>query len=302
MTNERSTMLSVNNVDILIGKTRIVKHATFQAHAGEIIGLIGPNGAGKTTIMKTILGLTKFTGNITVAGRPVTENDHHALAQVGALIEHPAIYPFLTGLENLKLYCRDNVDLRHVIASLQMEAYINHKATGYSLGMKQKLGIAIALLNRPKLVILDEPMNGLDIEATLGVRKIIKQFAEQGTTFLISSHILGELQKVMTRVVLINSGDIIVNRDIKTFNQISRQTYKIATENNALSLKLLDANNLSAAQNDQYLVVKAEDIYRIQDVLYANDIHLKEISPLDTNFEQIIVNILKKQRGRSHAE
>ncbi|RRG04087.1 MAG: ATP-binding cassette domain-containing protein [Lactobacillus sp.] len=295
-------MLKVTDVNTFIGRKRIVKNVSFQVNPGAIVGLIGPNGAGKTTIMKTILGLTKFTGRISVSDELVTENNHNALSKVGALIEHPAIYPFLTGSQNLELYSYDKQDVTNIVSMLQMDAYINNKAKGYSLGMKQKLGIAIALLNHPKLIILDEPMNGLDVEATIGVRKIIEQYAEQGTAFLISSHILSELQKVMTRVVLINDGRVIVNRDNETFNQISRQKYKLSTERDKLAMQLLESNHIPISNNTDNFLVKKEDLFRAQDILYQNNIHLKEISPAEANFEQLVVSILEKQRRQQHED
>ncbi|TLQ18565.1 ATP-binding cassette domain-containing protein [Lentilactobacillus parafarraginis] len=230
-------MLKIDHMNTFIGRKRIIKDVSFQVLPGSIVGLIGPNGAGKTTIMKTILGLTKFTGNISVENQAVTENNHAALTRVGALIEHPAIYPFLSGLENLKLYSLDEDDMNHVVSLLRMNEYINRKSKGYSLGMKQKLGIAIALLNKPQLVILDEPMNGLDIEATILVRKIIKQYAAQGTAFLISSHVLGELQKVMTNVLLITEGQIIVDKPIDEFNQVNHKHYKLLTDDMPATVK-----------------------------------------------------------------
>ncbi|MBA1394587.1 ATP-binding cassette domain-containing protein, partial [Lactobacillus sp. XV13L] len=111
-------MLKVKDIDVFIGHKKIIKDVSFQVPAGAIVGLVGPNGAGKTTIMKTILGLTKFKGNILVANQTVTENNHLALANVGALIEHPAIYPFLTGLQNLELYARDKGDMVQLTSTL----------------------------------------------------------------------------------------------------------------------------------------------------------------------------------------
>lgn len=163
--------------------------------------------------------------------------------------------------------------------------------------MKQKLGIAIALLNHPKLVILDEPMNGLDIEATIGVRKLIKQYADQGTAFLISSHVLSELQKVMTKVVLISAGKIIVNQEIEKFNEISRRKYKVITENNEAVVKLLQEKGITYKLQDDYLIVNSQDTFPLQDELAKQRIHLKEMAPIEANFEQIVVNILDKERG-----
>jgi ABC-2 type transport system ATP-binding protein len=294
--NER--ILEVSNVNTYIGKAKIIKNISLEIKAGEIVGLIGPNGAGKTTIMKTILGLTKFTGSITVGKRPVTETNHRALARVGALIEHPAIYPFLTGRQNLELYARDKRDLTQLVSTLQMDSYINNKAKGYSLGMKQKLGIAIALLNHPQLVILDEPMNGLDIEATIGVRKLIKRYADQGIAFLISSHILSELQKIMTQVVLITSGKIIVDQPIEEFNKTSKQKYKVLTEDNNRAMSLLQKEKIPFILKNNFLVIDQKNIFAIQDVLLKNNIHLQEILPLEASFEELVVNILDRERGK----
>ena len=289
--------LRVDNVSTYVGKTVLVNNATFDVKAGEIIGLIGPNGAGKTTIMKTILGLMKFKGKIEVNGKNVSENDHHALTSVGALIEHPAIYPFLTGMQNLTLYAHDQKDMANLISELQMDSYINNKAKGYSLGMKQKLGIAIALLNQPQIVILDEPMNGLDIESTIRVRKLIKRYSDQGTAFLISSHILSELQKVMTRVVLISGGQIILNKEVKEFEKISHQKYHLTTENNKLAKKIFAAYQITFTENENYLIVSQNDIYKIEDLLFNEGVHLKEILPLEANLERIVVDVLEKKRG-----
>ena len=294
---QNAIALRVDKVSTYVGKTVLVNNATFDVKAGEIIGLIGPNGAGKTTIMKTILGLMKFKGKIEVNGKNVSENDHHALTTVGALIEHPAIYPFLTGKQNLTLYAQKQADMNNLIYELQMDSFINNKANGYSLGMKQKLGIAIALLNQPQIVILDEPMNGLDIESTIRVRKLIKRYSNQGTAFLISSHILSELQKVMTRVVLISGGQIILNKEVAEFEKISHQKYHLTTENNKLAKKIFAAYQITFKENENYLIVSQNDIYKIEDLLFNEGVHLKEILPLEANLERIVVDVLEKKRG-----
>ena len=294
---QNAIALRVDKVSTYVGKTVLVNNATFDVKAGEIIGLIGPNGAGKTTIMKTILGLMKFKGKIEVNGKNVSENDHHALTTVGALIEHPAIYPFLTGKQNLTLYAQKQADMNNLIYELQMDSFINNKANGYSLGMKQKLGIAIALLNQPQVVILDEPMNGLDIESTIRVRKLIKRYSDQGTAFLISSHILSELQKVMTRVVLISGGQIILNKEVAEFEKISHQKYHLTTENNKLAKKIFAAYQITFTENENYLIVSQNEIYKIEDLLFNKGVHLKEMLPLEANLERIVVDVLEKKRG-----
>lgn len=289
-------MLSVQNVDVFINQKEIIHQASFQVPAGAVIGLVGPNGAGKTTIMKTILGLTKFSGSIQIDNQEVTENNHQALQQVGALIEHPAIYPFLTGLQNLELYSQDHQDLQEVVSLVQMESYLNQRAKNYSLGMKQKLGIALALLNKPRLVILDEPMNGLDIEATITIRKVIKQYAQQGTAFLISSHVLSELQKVMTGIVLLNAGQVIMDKTVKEFTQEPQQQYQVLTDNQSQAQELLQKKQIKFSSSGPYLLISHADILSAQTIFYTHNLHLLELAPIKANFEELIVDLLQQQR------
>ena len=289
-------MLSVQNVDVFINQKEIIHQASFQVPTGAVIGLVGPNGAGKTTIMKTILGLTKFSGSIRIDNQEVTENNHQALQQVGALIEHPAIYPFLTGLQNLELYSQDHQDLQEVVSLVQMESYLNQRAKNYSLGMKQKLGIALALLNKPRLVILDEPMNGLDIEATITIRKVIKQYAQQGTAFLISSHVLSELQKVMTGIVLLNAGQVVMDKTVKEFTQEPQQQYQVLTDNQSQAQELLQKKQIKFSSSEPYLLISHADILSAQTVFYTHNLHLLELAPIKANLEELIVDLLQQQR------
>lgn len=289
-------MLTVQNVDVFINQKEIIHQASFQVPAGAVIGLVGPNGAGKTTIMKTILGLTKFSGSIQIDNQEVTENNHQALQQVGALIEHPAIYPFLTGLQNLELYSQDHQDLQEVISLVQMESYLNQRAKNYSLGMKQKLGIALALLNKPRLVILDEPMNGLDIEATITIRKVIKQYAQQGTAFLISSHVLSELQKVMTGIVLLNAGQVIMDKTVTEFTKEPQQQYQVLTDNQSQAQELLQKKQIKFSSSGPYLLISHADILSAQTLFYTHNLHLLELAPVKANFEEIIVDLLQQKR------
>lgn len=245
--------------------------------------------------MKTILGLTRFTGQIYLDGQIITEKRHRALKEVGALIEHPALYPFLTGRQNLILYSKDKADQEKIISKLEMNEYIDQKAKNYSLGMKQKLGIAIALLNHPKLVILDEPMNGLDIEATILIRKIIQQYAATGCAFLISSHILSELQKVMTQIILIKDGRLIIDKPMATFVDHDVSSYRIVTDNNSAAVRLLQENKITAQLFTDYFVVQRESVRVVEHLLIAENFELWELSPQQPSFETIIVKLIVSQ-------
>lgn len=205
----------MENINKKIKRKHVLKDITFSLEKGQIIGLVGGNGAGKTTLMKVILGLSNYQSGKFKKHISTAQND------IGALIEAPGLYPFLTGYDNMKLIDEDpdnkNIDL--IIKELKMEKFIHTKVKTYSLGMKQKLGIALAFLNHPQLVILDEPMNGLDPKAVKNVREAIISLREQGVTFLISSHILSELVKVTDSILIIDDGEIIKETTMDELNQ-----------------------------------------------------------------------------------
>ena len=295
-------MLTVKNLNIFYGRKQIIENASFSIKPGEIVGLIGPNGAGKTTIMKTLLGLTKFTGSITFNNQPITDNNHKALQNVGALIENPAIYPFLSGKDNLSLYSTDKGEVAELITKLQMNSYIQRQAKSYSIGMKQKLGIALALLNHPQFVILDEPMNGLDIETTILIRKIIHEYAHKGTAFLISSHVLSELQKVMTSVIILNQGHIIMDVPVSQFQERDSQQYRLVTTDNQTAIKLLTANSITVIPTSTGLIVNKDALSQIQQILFKNQVWLRELVPNVPSFEKKIITVLKERRENSNGK
>lgn len=199
-------ILKIKKLTKKIGRKTILDDVSLSLKTGQIIGLVGANGAGKTSLMKVILGYSSFQkGDINII------NKGKQRSNIGALIESPGIYPFMSGYDNLKLLneSEKTCNINNIVTQLKMEEFIHNKTKTYSLGMKQKLGIAMAFLNNPQLIILDEPMNGLDPKAVRDVRELIVQKAQEGITFLISSHILGELVKVTNSIFIINKGKII---------------------------------------------------------------------------------------------
>ncbi|HCY4746074.1 TPA: ATP-binding cassette domain-containing protein, partial [Staphylococcus aureus] len=192
-------ILTVENLTKKIGNKTILENISLTLNSGQIIGLVGANGAGKTSLMKVILGYSSYQeGNF-----KVTEIKEKK-SNIGALIENPGIYPFMSGYDNIRLLneTKNTHDIDSIVSQLKMEEYIHNKAKTYSLGMKQKLGIAIAFLNQPQLIILDEPMNGLDPRAVRDVRELIVKKSKEGVTFLISSHILSELVKITNSILI----------------------------------------------------------------------------------------------------
>ncbi len=209
-------VLEINNITKLYKNGRGVKNITFDVEKGDVLGLLGPNGSGKTTIMKVITGLCHANdGEVKIFGMNNEDNFEKCMSNVGVLIEAPAIYDNLTAIKNLRLMAKfyDNVDdarIEKVLKTVRLEKYKNDKAGRFSLGMKQRLGLALALLSEPDLVVLDEPTNGLDIEGMIEVREIITRMAnEKGITFLVSSHLANEIEKTCNKVAVIHEGELV---------------------------------------------------------------------------------------------
>ncbi|MCG1130625.1 ATP-binding cassette domain-containing protein [Staphylococcus epidermidis] len=209
-------VLTVEHLTKKIGNKTILEDVSLNLKRGQIIGLVGANGAGKTSLMKVMLGYSSYQDGTF----RIIENKNKK-SNVGALIENPGIYPFMSGYDNLKLLneTKNTHDIDTIVSQLDMDDYIHNKAKTYSLGMKQKLGIAIAFLNQPQLIILDEPMNGLDPKAVRDVRELIVKKAQEGVTFLISSHILSELVKITNSILIINKGKLVTETTEEELNQ-----------------------------------------------------------------------------------
>ncbi|MFC6182537.1 ABC transporter ATP-binding protein [Lactiplantibacillus daowaiensis] len=257
MKTDQTKLVMVQDVTLHYGRHVVLKHVNFSMKAGQIMGVIGPNGAGKTTIMKAMLGLVKVNqGTITLLNERVTPQHHAVLADnVGALIENPALYPFLTGWQQLQLVTKNESQLKWVIAALQMSAYIHQTVKHYSLGMRQKLGIAMALVTKPKLVILDEPMNGLDPQSVKLLRDLMKRLAQQGMAFLISSHILSELEKVIDTVMVIDHGRVVLQTAMQDLQQNQQQKLVLQTTADAQALTWLQRHHYACSQQADGLVV-----------------------------------------------
>lgn len=208
--------LKINNLTKLYKNGRGIKEISFQVNEGDIYGLLGPNGSGKTTTMKIITGLiTSYQGNVKIFGRSIEKDGEKSLEHVGCLIEAPAVYSYLSARKNLEIAADYYNDIKapqieHILKQTGLVQYQNDNVKEFSLGMKQRLGLALALLSNPKLVILDEPANGLDIEGMVAIREIIvRQAKSKGTTFLISSHLAHELEVICNKVAIMKEGQLL---------------------------------------------------------------------------------------------
>ena len=222
-------VLRCNNLKKQIKEKVLVQNISFSLENGDVVGLLGPNGAGKTTIIKLILGLIKISeGQVFINGFDIEKDFIKAIEKVGAIVENPDLYMYLSGYDNLKVTANNykNISkdrINEVVKIVGLEKRIKDKVSTYSLGMRQRLGIAEAIINNPNLLILDEPTNGLDIEGIIEMRNLIKSLSHQGIAILISSHNLTEIDNLCNRIITIKNGKIITNDTIDDFKKISNE-------------------------------------------------------------------------------
>ena len=248
------------------GKVLRVNHLDLQVPEGAIYGFLGPNGAGKSTTLKMILGLVHPTaGSISVFGKEVNgHNRLDMLKQVGSLIESPSYYGHLTGEENLKVVQTlrgvPEKDVYEVLEIVRLEGQRSKKVAHYSLGMKQRLGLAAALLGFPRLLILDEPTNGLDPAGIQEMRELICSLpARFGMTVLVSSHLLSEIDQMADHVGIIREGELVFQDTLETLHRHSRHNLALRTGDNEGALKLLHQSRVPCAQEEDYILLPRLD-------------------------------------------
>ena len=222
-------ILKCENLTKKIKNKVIVENVSFSINQGDIVGFLGPNGAGITTIIKLILGLIKITeGKVFINGFDIEKDFVKAIEKVGAIVENPDLYMYLSGYDNLKITANNykNISkerINEVIKIVGLEKRIKDKVSTYSLGMRQRLGIAEAIINSPELLILDEPTNGLDVEGIIEIRNLIKDLSNHGIAILISSHNLSEIDNLCNRIIAIKNGKIVEDSTIEKFYSVNEK-------------------------------------------------------------------------------
>lgn len=284
-----------------IRKKEIIKGISFDIKAGEILGFIGPNGAGKTTTIKLILGLQKFSkGNIEINGYDVKKNFEKAIENVGTIVENPDLYMFMSGYGNLKLAANlykgiDKTRIDEVVKLVGLENRIKDKVSKYSLGMRQRLGIAQAILHRPNLLILDEPTNGLDPEGIKQIRDLIVKLAkEEDMAIMISSHNLSEIENVCNKICIIQNGKIVEQSNISDIKkEASKGEYIIEVDSLE---KLKDLLKIEVKEENKKAIITAtkEEIPEIIKKLVENNIKIYSVTENILSLEEAF---LKKTGG-----
>ena len=247
-------VINTDGLTFDFGSQTVVKSLSLQVPEGSIYGFLGPNGAGKTTTIKLLLNLLQTQqGSIHIFGKDLKSNRLEILAQIGSLIEQPAIYLHLSGKENLLnralLLQIGEARVNEVLKIVHLTDAAHKKAGQYSLGMKQRLGIALALLSDPKLLILDEPTNGLDPNGIIEVRELlIKLVSEHKKTVFISSHLLAEIERMATHVGIINHGELLFQGSIHDLEAMSKPAIQIETDNTIDAANYLTRNNYTVTE------------------------------------------------------
>jgi ABC-2 type transport system ATP-binding protein len=296
-----STILSIKNLHKRYGKIHAVNNVSLEIHKGNVYGILGPNGSGKSTTLGIVLNVVNKTSG-EYSWFDGTMQTHEALKRVGAIIERPNFYPYMSAKENLELVCKiKNIDYSKINEKLEIVGLIDRKDSKYktfSLGMKQRLAIASALLNDPEILILDEPTNGLDPQGIHQIRDIIRLIASQGTTILLASHLLDEVEKVCSHVLVLRFGKILYSG---TVDGISNQSgfFELHAENNSNLIETLknhpEVEKISEAEGKVIVYFKSQleasllNRYLVENGIYLNHLVFKKMS-LEEQFLELTKN------------
>lgn len=248
---EQQPIIEARNLSKSFGNFAAVQDVSFSIYQGDVYGFLGQNGAGKSTTMRMLLGLIfPDNGSVYIKGIHFNNNSRHLLKHVGAVIERPDLYKYLSGWDNLRMFAKlsggkiTNERLNEVLDVVGLKGREQDKVKGYSQGMKQRLGIAIAMVHNPDLLILDEPTNGLDPQGIYEMRLLIQRLSKDfGKTILISSHLLYEIEQMATRMIIIHKGKKVVEGDVKTL---------MAPAENLMQVRLQNNNAISAIRSSEW--------------------------------------------------
>lgn len=297
-----SSLIKTQNLSFNFSKeAKTLDNVNLDVPEGSIFGFLGPNGAGKTTTLRLLLGLLRNQqGTIEIFGQQFASHRIEILKKLGSLIEQPSLYGHLTAKENLEIYRRiyrcDKKRIDEVLKVVGLDYTGKKKAKQFSLGMKQRLSVAVALLHQPQLLILDEPTNGLDPNGIIEVRELLKKLnKEHGTTVLVSSHILNEVERMATHVGIIHKGKILFQGTLPELQQMKtkQSALEIETNNNSHALQILQQQFAVQQQHDKIFIPyrdkqQAADVNKI---LVQNGLDVYRLQPQQSDLEQLFIDI-----------
>ncbi len=299
------TVLKLDHVTKRMGGRTIIDDVSFEVYAGEVFGFLGPNGAGKTTTIKMILGLLSIDeGKITICGNDNVRQFEEAMKNVGGIVENPETYSYLTGMQNLRQYKRmrqgvTEERLKEVVQLVGLENRINEKVKRYSLGMRQRLGLAQVIMHRPKLLVMDEPTNGLDPAGIRHLRDIFRHLAhEEGVAVMVSSHLLSEMELMCDRVGILANGRLL---DVKLVKELIEQAegnkriIRFTVNNSETAVNVLEEKGIAPLKVEgntfDISVESDEELAKVSASLVTAGIWLLGITHQGQNLEDVFIQI-----------
>ncbi len=287
------TILSIKNLNKRFGSIQALNNISFEIKKGNVYGILGPNGSGKSTTLGIVLNVVnKSSGDYSWFGG--TMKTHQALKKVGAIIERPNFYPYMTAQENLKLVCKiKNINYAKIEEKLTLVGLSdrqNNLYSTFSLGMKQRLAIASALLNDPEILILDEPTNGLDPQGIHQIRDVIKEIAAEGTTILLASHLLDEVEKVCSHVLVLRKGEILYSGSVDGMSS-NEDFFELEAEDTELLIRILKTHPATESvvfEEGKVLLYlkKALEAKDLNQFLFTNNISLSHLVKRKNSLEE----------------
>ncbi|HKL93610.1 MAG: ABC transporter ATP-binding protein [Bacteroidales bacterium] len=298
-------MIQVNNVRFSYGKETVLNDISFSVEKGSVYGFIGANGAGKTTMIRLLLGLIRQTqGSIRIQGATVCRSNFNYLRQVGSMIENPSIYAALTAYENMSVYAPfyglSRKELLSCLKKVGLDRYPDVPAGSYSLGMKQRLAFGMSLMHNPDLLILDEPMNGLDPQGIAEMRSILSELQEEGKTLFFSSHILSEMDSMCDAICVINKGQCLFQGtidELKASNPSQRYRIKCSDPDRSVALLSTVSTEPIERKKEDVLVCldSKERVPAMLTLLQENGVRVFEVFSTGDRLEDAYFNLLKKR-------
>jgi len=296
-------VIVTNELNFRYGKIHALKNVNLKVAAGSIYGFLGPNGAGKTTMIKAMLGLLKTpSGSVEIFGREFHSNRVSILSRIGTMVETPSLYPALSGFENVEIVrilrgIEKDVTWK-VIDTVNLRKDALRKVSQYSTGMKQRLALAIAIMGKPDLVILDEPMNGLDPSGIIEIREFLLNLNRQyGTTLFISSHILSEIEKIATHIGIINRGVLKFQGPYKELaGKFTTRSVHLVTGSDEAAFGILVSSGIKAEIRNDGLFFNSDSgtgVAAIVRKLSAEGIDIFEVTPETNDLEDIFIDVIK---------
>jgi len=291
--------LVVKDLKKVIGRKEIIKGLSFELNEGEVFGFLGPNGAGKTTTIRMLVGLIKPTsGKITICGYDLRQQFAKAIRHIGCIVENPELYPYLTGWENLEHFVRMDPNIpkkriQEVVELVGLQNRIHDRVSTYSLGMRQRLGIAQALLGKPKVLILDEPTNGLDPVGIREMREFIRFLAaKEGLAVLVSSHLLSEIQLLCDRVAIMTKGKILrIDTVERLLSERERVVWKVDPIDKAKRILAEETVIVSETPDELVTYYDADCVPHWNERLVGAGIQVREIRTKLPTLEDLFIEL-----------